>query len=416
MTRRGGEQTRSVLIIGGGPVGLAIAALLLEGSAAQQWSVRLLEPRPAPQWARDDIDLRVFALSRASQNILRSAGAWDGIAARRASPYRRMVVWEGDFRAAVGKLTFDCAEIGEPDLGHIVEDRLIRSCLLEVLAGRENLDLRFGVELATVRAEPGGAEITTTAGETLTADIVIAADGGASTVRSLLELPVVGVPYGQEAVVAHVATECAHADTAWQRFLDTGPVALLPLTDGRSSVVWSTGTEQARMLSTASEAEFMAALQSATDGALGMISSVSERVRFPLRAMHARQYCSARVALIGDAAHTIHPLAGQGMNLGLLDAAVLAEVLRAAVGRGEDPGDLRVLRRYERRQKGRNIKSLLTMDALHRVFTRSGPLLAPVRAAGMSLVDALPAAKRALMREALGLVGELPEAARRQLA
>ena len=409
-------QTRSVLIIGGGPVGLAIAALLLEGSDAQRWSVRLLEPRPTPNWTRDDVDLRVFALSRASQNILRSVGAWEGIAARRASPYRRMVVWEGDFRAAVGKLTFDSAEIGEPDLGHIVEDRLIRSCLLEVLARRENLDLRFGVELAAVRAERGGAEITTTAGETLAADLVIAADGGASAVRSLLELPVVGVPYGQQAVVAHVATERAHAETAWQRFLGTGPVALLPLADGRSSVVWSTDTEHASMLSTASEADFMVALENATDGALGTISAVSERARFPLRALHARQYCSARVALIGDAAHTIHPLAGQGMNLGLLDAAVLAEVLRAAAERGEDPGDLRVLRRYERRQKGRNLKSLLAMDALHRVFTRAGPLLAPVRAAGMSLVDASPAAKRALMREALGLVGELPETARRQLA
>lgn len=416
MTVGGAVRPRSALIVGGGPVGLAIAALLLEGANAQHWSVCLLEPRPAPAWTRDDFDLRVYALSRASQNILRSAGAWDGIVARRASPYRRMVIWEGAFGASVGKLTFDSAEIGEPDLGHIVEDRLIRSCLLEVLVGRAGLDLRLGVELAAVRAEPSGVEVTTGAGEVLAADVVIAADGSASTVRSLLGLPIVSVQYDQEALVTHVGTEHGHAETAWQRFLSSGPVALLPLADGRSSVVWSTAAEHARTLLTATEAEFMAALDSATDGVLGAIKSVSARASFPLRAVHARQYCSARVALIGDAAHTVHPLAGQGMNLGLLDAAVLAEVIRAAVENGEDPGDLRVLRRYERRQKGRNLKALLAMDALHRLFTRAGPLLAPVRASGMSLVDAAPAAKRVLMREALGLVGELPEAARRHVA
>ncbi len=136
---------------------------------------------------------------------------------------------------------------------------------------------------------------------------------------------------------------------------------------------------------------------------------------FPLRAVHARQYCARRVALIGDAAHTIHPLAGQGMNLGLLDAAVLVEVLHDAVNRGEDPGDLRVLRRYERRQKGRNLKTMLAMDVLHRLFTRAGPLLAPVRVSGLTLVDSLPLAKQVFMREALGLVGELPQSAQRRV-
>lgn len=409
-------RTRSVLIIGGGPVGLAVAALLAQDPRAERWRIRLLEPRPAPAWTASDIDLRVYALSRASQNILETAGAWEDIHARRASPYRRMIIWEGAFGAATGTLTFDSAELGEPDLGHIVEDRLIRSCLMDALAAHDNVDVLFGVELECVRADVDRVEVATVAGDILTADLLIAADGSASTVRSLLGLPVVSLPYGQQAVVAHVGTERPHAETALQRFLGSGPVALLPLVDGRSSVVWSTTTEQATLLRRADAAAYAAALTSATDGALGAITSVGERASFPLRAVHARRYCCPRVALIGDAAHTIHPLAGQGMNLGLLDAAVVAEIVRDAATEGEDPGDLRVLRRYERRQKGRNLKMLLAMDALHRLFTRAGPMLAPLRETGMCLVDAAPPAKRLLMREALGLVGELPAAARRRVA
>jgi len=407
---------REVLIVGGGPVGLGVAALLSSGPLAERWTVRLLEPRRAPDWNEAQVDLRVYALSRASQRVLESAGAWAEIATRRVSPYRRMHVWEGDYRAAVGALTFDSAELGEPDLGHIVEDRLIRHCLLKTLSALPNVELAFGTELAGVRVDAHGVEVSTQDGHTMTADVLLAADGGDSTVRGLLELPVVSVPYGQHAVVAHIGTERAHEETAWQRFLRTGPIALLPLADGRSSIVWSTSEDRARALLQLDEDEFSAEVATATDHALGAITLLSERASFPLRAVHARQYCAQRVALIGDAAHTVHPLAGQGMNLGLLDAAVLAEVLQDAVRRGEDPGDLRVLRRYERRQKGRNLKAMLTMDALHRLFTSAGPLLAPVRASGLTLVNSLPFAKRAFMREALGLVGELPQSARRRVA
>ncbi|NNC66283.1 MAG: UbiH/UbiF/VisC/COQ6 family ubiquinone biosynthesis hydroxylase [Gammaproteobacteria bacterium] len=408
-------KKRSALIVGGGPVGLGVAALLLSNQQAERWTVRLIEPRPAPDWSEADVDLRVYALSRASQHVLDSAGAWPGIAARRVSPYRRMHVWEGGYRASVGALTFDSAQLGEPDLGHIVEDRLIRHCLIELLCAKSNVELEFGTELAGVRPTADGVEVTTQDGRALTADVLLAADGGASTVRDLLELPVITVPYGQEAIVAHVGTEQPHAETAWLRFLRTGPIALLPLADGRSSIVWSMSTDRAQTLLQLDDDAFMAEVAAATDHALGGITSVSARASFPLRAIHARQYCARRVALIGDAAHAVHPLAGQGMNLGLLDAAVLVEVLQDAVCRGEDPGDLRVLRRYERRQKGRNLKTMLAMDVLHRLFTRAGPLLAPARVCGLTLVDSLPFAKHAFMREALGLVGELPQSARRRV-
>ena len=405
---------RRALIVGGGPVGLGVAALLTAGPQTRRWAVKVLEPRPRPDWREADVDLRVYALSRASQYVLESAGVWPAIAERRVSPYRRMHVWEGDARASVGALDFDSAELGEPDLGHIVEDRLIRHSLVEALSMQSNVELQFGTELAGIRATEGGVEVTLRDGRALTADVLVAADGGDSTVRGLLALPVISVPYHQEAVVAHVGTERSNAETAWQRFLPTGPIALLPLADGRSSIVWSTRTARAQSLMQLADDDFMEEVAAATDHVLGAITSVSARARFTLRAVHARRYCAPRVALIGDAAHTIHPLAGQGMNLGLLDAAVLVEELQGAVDRDEDPGDLRVLRRYERRQKGRNLRTLLAMDFLHRFFTRAGPLLAPARVCALTLVDRLPVAKHAFMREALGLVGELPQSARRR--
>ncbi len=401
-----------VLIAGGGPVGLVLAALLSRARGSAEWAIQLIEPRPLPRWSADDVDLRVYALSRASQRILATAGVWDAIVAARASPYRRMIVWEGHLGDRLGTLQFDSADIGEPDLGHIVEDRLIRAVLAERLTACPNVSLDYGVELAAVKVTSDRVVAMTAAGTVIEGDVLIAADGSASTVRALVDLPVFDVPYGQAAVVTHVGTTRAHAQTAWQRFLPGGPVALLPLVDGRSSVVWSTSAEHAESLLEADERAFAAELADATDHVLGDIDSVGLRASFALRALHARRYCVPRVALIGDAAHTIHPLAGQGMNLGLLDAAVLAEVLdTAAVGR-EDPGDLRTLRRYERRQKGRNLRTLLAMDALHRLFTRADPLLAPLRASGMHLVDTSPYAKRRLMHEALGVTGELPRAAR----
>jgi 2-octaprenylphenol hydroxylase len=287
---------------------------------------------------------------------------------------------------------------------------------VDQLRQHANVELNFGVELAAIDRQPGVVVATTQDGRTVEAAVLVAADGSASVVRSRLEIPTVNLPYGQDAVVAHIRTEKSHAQTAWQRFLRTGPVALLPLDDGRSSVVWSMPSASAEKLLRRSDADFGAELTAATDHVLGRVAEIGDRASFPLRAVQARQYCSARVALIGDAAHTVHPLAGQGMNLGLLDAAAFVDVLEAAVSAGEDPGDMRVLRRYERRQKGRNLKTLLTLDALHRLFTRAGPLLAPVRATGLSLVDGLPVAKRVLMREALGLTGELPNAAKTHVA
>ncbi len=406
----------SVIIIGAGPVGLTVAALLLASPQSSRLRINVLEPRPAPAWSPDQTDLRVYALSRASQRILEHAGAWQEIAAARASRYGRMQVWEGDDATGLGSLTFDCAELGEPDLGHIVEDRLIRDRLYRLLDASTSVELRAGVELAAVRSESRAVEIETQSGETFQATVLVAADGGASTVRSLLDLPVATTAYGQEALVTHVVSARPHAETAWQRFLPDGPLAFLPLLDGRSSVVWSMNSGEAQRLSSVSDEAFIDELQPVSGDVLGEIEACTARARFPLRALHARRYCSSRVALVGDAAHTVHPLAGQGMNLGLLDAAALVDTLVAAMSQAEDPGDLRVLRRYERQRKGGNLKMLLAMDALHRLFRLPGPLFAPLRAAGLSAVNTAPLAKNRLMREALGLTGELPSSARARVA
>jgi len=410
------DRQHTIVVAGGGPVGLTVAALLATGAHAERLDIRLLEHRAAPCWDPEHMDLRVFALSRASQCILNYLGIWEEILAARASSYRRMHVWEGELAARLGSLTFDSADIAEPDLGHIVEDRLIRDRLAAVLRALPSVRCEFGVKVEALRIVENAVEVQISGGETVSAALLIAADGSASTVRSLVNLPQADVSYAQDAVVTHVITEKPHAETAWQRFLPGGPLAFLPLSDGRSSVVWSVRSEQARGLLESSAGDFLHELQLASGGVLGAMEAAARRGSYPLRAAHTYRYCRPRVALVGDAAHVVHPLAGQGMNLGLLDAAGLADTLAEALASGQDPGDLRALRRYERQRKGENLKMLLALDGLHRLFRFSGPLSASVRAAGLSAVNAAPFAKRLLMREALGLRGKLPTVARARVA
>lgn len=391
----------TVLVAGAGVVGLAVAALLATGRCAERLHVHVLEARALPRWREGETDLRVYALSRASQELLEELGAWQTIAARRACAYRRMTVWEGDDPTGAA-LQFDSAEIGEPDLGHIVEDSLIRSVLADVLAAAPNAKLTLGAGIESVEVAPREAIVQLGSGGVVRGTLLVAADGSDSAVRRLLDLPVMSRSYEQTAIVTHVASALPHRETAWQRFLPGGPLAFLPLADGRSSVVWSLPTLRAEQLVAADTDAFVAELQTASSGALGLLGPCALRAAFPLQALHARHYCAPRAALVGDAAHTVHPLAGQGMNLGLLDAASIATVIEDAVLAGEDPGDLKVLRRYERERKGGNLEMLLALDALHRLFRLPG-WAAPLRAAGLKAVDSSGIAKRVLMQRALGL-------------
>jgi 2-octaprenylphenol hydroxylase len=400
---RKGRNAFELIVVGAGPVGLLLAARLLEGAAGRRLGVRILDLKPPRAWSADAMDARVYALSRASQAAFAALGLWDRIRARRASPYRLMRVWEGADAAGRASVRFDAAEIGEPDLGHIVEDSLLRGVLLERLATAA-VDLRFGEAVAGLKRRGGAVELTTTGGETYKADLVVGADGTESTIRAAARIDAIRHDYGQTALVAHVATEKPHAETAWQRFLAGGPLAFLPLGDGRSSIVWSCPADEAGHLAGLGDAAFLAALETASAGVLGRLGPISERHAFPLRLLHARRYTQAGIALIGDAAHTVHPLAGQGMNLGLGDAVCLADTLLAALREGQYPADERVLRRYERARKAHNLTMQLAFDGLSRLFGRGFPAWAgPVRGLGLALVDRTGPAKAFLTRRALGL-------------
>lgn len=401
-----------VLVVGGGPVGGAVAALLARWTRSERDPLRIavLEPR-RPSYPVDDapVDLRVSAYSRASERVLQAAGAWDAIKARRVAPYERMRVWHE--RVAPGSpdaLVFDAAEVGEPNLGHIIETRLVQSALLD--AAEEAGARVIAAELSSVTIGEDDVQVETSAGA-LTARLVIGADGAQSAVRAAVGVPADVSGYQQMAIVAVVATEKSHEATAWQRFLQTGTLAFLPLGDGTSSIVWSADDELAKSLLAMSPNDFAGALTAALDHALGEVRLVSDRASFPLRKLAAQHYVTHRCALIGDAAHVVHPLAGQGVNMGLLDAAALAELLLAGRHEREDPGALRILRRYERWRKTETHTLSTAIDTFDRLLAHGTGPIASLAQRGLGWVNRSHEAKRVFIRRALGIAGELPAAA-----
>jgi 2-octaprenylphenol hydroxylase len=391
----------SIVVVGAGPVGLATANLLARSRMSEQLDIVMIDAGVAPAWDEREVDLRVYALSRASEWILRKAGAWQDVERRRISPYTRMRVWEGESFAGAASLEFDSADLGEPNLGFIAEDSLLRDALRVALSPLDNVEVRNDATVETLTPRADRIELGLSTGQSLTASLVIAADGARSKLRELASLRVLSRDYEQRAIVTHVRSERPHARTAWQRFLPGGPLAFLPLADGRSSVVWSLPSDEAQRLAHAAEDVFAAELQHSSGSVLGELTMTAPRAALPLRAQHAMRYCAARMALVGDAAHAVHPLAGQGANLGLRDAAAIADAVGRAVELGQDPGDQRVLQRYERDRKGDNLSMLLALDAIDRLFRLPGTY-APLRRAGLGLVDRLPFVKRELMSRALG--------------
>lgn len=393
---------RGILIVGGGPVGLATAALLAGGPAAGQLRIRVIDSGAEPHWHAARTDLRVYALSAATRAVLTDAGAWTGIAGKRISPYERMRIWEGQVFESAGQLSFDSADTGEPNLGAIVEDSLIRLALYEVLRSRGDVDFEFGRHVQSISSDDELIAVSLEGEPNARfGHLLIGADGANSQVRSAAQMQSVERDYGQHAIVAHVRSTKSHERTAWQRFLPGGPLALLPLADGRSSVVWSLPKSQAQHWLAADADAFERRLGFSSGGVLGELSLDSERAALPLIARHAPQYCQARIALVGDAAHSVHPLAGQGVNLGLADACELAAQISAAVLAGQDPGDLRVLRRYQRARQAANLFMLGALDGLDRIF-RAPQILAPLRTTGLRLVNRLPLLKKQLIRHASG--------------
>lgn len=401
-----------VVVVGGAMAGAGTAALLAAEPRTATLRVALLEPKPATRPAAGEaLDLRVSALSRASQRLLERTGAWPAVVSRGASAYQRMVIWEERGHPdGPGALLFDAAELGEPDLGHMAENRTVQAALTESAVAAGVVLLRTG--LTTLEPTADAMRIATADGREFRAALVIGADGAESVVRSQAKINARTLDYGQRAVVAHLRPARAHQVTAWQRFLDTGPLALLPLADGRVSLVWSTTPELAGELVGFDEARFSEAVTAASAGVLGELVPTTARVSFPLRLLHARRYAAERIALVGDAAHTVHPLAGQGINLAFLDAAALVDVLGDAIEAGDDPGELRVLRRYERWRKAEALPVIAMLDGLKRLFSGGNAWQSRLRRGGLDLTQALPPLRRLLMQRALGLAGEIPESVR----
>ncbi len=396
-----------LIIAGGGMVGSALACALAES----ELRIAVLEGLPLDRIRPgDELDSRVSAISRASQRIFAAIGAWEGMTAWRVSPFRDMRVWDAD---GFGQIHFDSAAIGEPLLGWIIENRVIQFALLERLRQLPTVDLLCPAALDTAqRSDDGIWTVRLNEGRELTARLLVGADGAQSKVRQLAGIETGGWNYDQSAVVCNVRSAESHQATAWQRFLPTGPLAFLPLHDGRCSIVWATMPEQADELLALSDFEFARALATAFDRRLGSIIEVGLRAAFPLRLQHAHAYVKPGLALIGDAAHVVHPLAGQGVNLGLLDAATLAEVILDAIAADQDFAAFKALRRYERWRKGDNLLMLGVMDGFKRLFGNALPPVRLLRNLGLNLTEAAGPIKNGIARRAMGLAGDLPRLAR----
>ena len=469
--RKQAAAAYDVVIVGGGMVG-SLAACALGDSPLK---VAVIEPRPTQEPRGAGYDLRVSALTLATKTMFESVGAWPGIVERRFAPVRAMRVWqrpspsldsrrgagdpsapvrrhghtlsasmnapphlshagegtltptplpagEGDFVRPEpsaqardffhSELEFSAAEIGEPCLAYIVENSVIVAALRERLEQFTNVHIVDGA--VTDFAFDQLAEIALSDNRRMSARLVVGADGAESAVRKRMETPVRKFDMNQVGIVATVRTERPHDDVARQVFLSTGPLAFLPLPEPHTcSIVWSADRARADALVALDDGKFVAELASAFGGRLGVIETVSARAAFPLALAHADRYVGHRTALIGDAAHTVHPLAGQGANLGFLDAATLAEVVLAAASERRDIGAEHVLRRYERWRKGDNLAMIAVTGGFKLLFGNDWPMVAGLRGAGFSVTDRIAPVKNLIMRRASGLIGDLPAIARR---
>ena len=382
-----------VVVAGSGVTGLACAA----GFARLGFSVVLCGDEPAPFDPADDYDLRVFALNEASCELLKSLGAWDAVASRRLCSYEAMEVWSGR-----GRLRFHATDVARARLGVVVENRLLRSALFEQLRARGDVEIRCPARLQSLQLAAGdrGARVVLDDDAAFEASLVVGADGADSPVRRRVGIGYERRGYNQDAVVATVECDVAHGNVCLQRFSHEGVTAFLPLESGAGktgSIVWSCDKPLADELVALPREPFGARLTAALERRLGGMRPVSERVAFPLYGALAKDYVSEGVALVGDAAHSVHPLAGQGANLGLADVRALLD----AVASSAHGVRLSVLRRYQRNVKGRNLAMKYALDAIRWWFSGEPLPLGSMQAAGLDLVDRCPPLKTWFMRQAI---------------
>ena len=395
-----------VLIAGGGMAGGLLAAALKSSSLG----IMVVDAAPAPALPDGEAGARVSALTEASFHMLRNVGAWAHMPRERLAPYQRMDVWDGD---GTGRVEFEAASVQAQQLGWIVENAVVTAALFRACA--EEIDWRAGEKIAALEKLSSGWRVTLAGGAQIETTLLVGADGANSMVRSHAGIAASAKDTGHIAIVATVAVEQSHGACARQRFMDSGPLALLPLFgDGhRCSLVWSTTPALAERLMSLSDADFERELTLASEGVLGRCALAGKRFAFPIRTRHASEYVGHHLALIGDAAHVVHPLAGQGINLGFLDAGVLAEELLRAQQRSIDIADDSVLRRYQRRRRAHNALMLNSFNGIKALFGQGDPAVRLLRNTGMNWVNRLPGAKAFFAREALGRNGDLPLLARR---
>lgn len=398
------KQEFDVVIVGGGMVGAAVAC----GLGGSGLKVAVIEAQVPEAFSADQPhDLRVSALSVASRKIMETVGAWEGVVARRFCPFRRMRVWEN-----VGDTTFNSNDIQAPELGYIVENRVTQLALLERLQAFDNVQLMMPQTISKIHYDGHGGEVVLADGQVFYAKLLVAADGGQSRVRQAVGLGVTGWDYQQHALVIYIETAYPQQDITWQRFVSSGPQAFLPLTGNYGSIVWYQSPDEVRRLQALPYDELKSELVAAFPDCLGEITQVLGVASFPLKRQHAQSYVKQGVALVGDAAHMINPLAGQGVNIGLLDAAALAEVLIDAQKQGKSIADLAVLKRYESMRRNENLKMMTVMDVFYQSFSNDILPVKLIRNIGLGLAQRLTPVRNKVMKTAMGLEGQLPKLAR----
>ncbi len=391
------EKIYDVVIIGAGMVGATLACAL----GVSGFNVAIVEAHePEPNDGQGKHDLRVSAVSAGSQRVLNQIGVWPLIASRRYHPFEKMQVWDAQ---GFGQIRFDCVEVAEPYLGLIIENSVTQSALQEKLMALERVQWICPESLDSISVASESVCVRLFSGREIRAKLLVGADGPASRVRKLSGLRYQNKSYAQQGIVAQVRTREHHQNTAWQRFLPTGPLAFLPLSDGSCSIVWTHSNSES--LLSMPDKEFMHELEDAFEYRLGAVTECSDRAVFPLMGGEARDYVRRRIALIGDAAHSVHPLAGQGVNLGFTDAAMLAQILQQA---SHDIGSLRVLRRYERARKIENVVMKRALEGFRGVFGSTFRPVVKLRNSGLDFANQSGPLKRLLIRQAMGILGERP--------
>jgi 2-octaprenylphenol hydroxylase len=399
VTEKANQNHFDIIIVGGGIVGLSFACEL----AGSDFSVAVVE-RNELRHVSDEPECRVSAINRFALQHFKQANVWQSILSQRACVFDRMFVWD---QTGVGQIQFDSVELGVPELGVIIENNVLQQLLLETVQAADNISYLCPEEITSIDYQPeeGGrtlSSITLASGAQLTTKLLVGADGAKSKVREIAHIPRKQQSYGQQGLVCNVTTSEPHQHTAWQCFMPTGPLAFLPLYNGDSSIVWSLDEDAASERMALADDEFKDALAEASQYKLGEITDVSQRFLFPLAHGHSIDYVRAGLALIGDAAHSIHPLAGQGANLGIADAAALAEVISTAKKVDRQWTALHTLSKYQRQRKGANQLMEMSMTGFKELFGNNNALVSEVRNAGLSLVDHLPALKYRVIKQALG--------------